>query len=226
MAADRILIFAKRPAAGHVKTRLTPPLPPDEAAAVYEACMRDVIARAARERARVELWYRNELRAREYFEKELPHIPSLPQVAGDLGDRMRDAFARSFADGAERVVIMGSDSPTLPDNILHAAFDDLREVCVVLGPSMDGGYYLIGLNREGWSDAATLFDAIPWSGADVFKMTVERIERAGLSSRLLPGWYDVDTLEDLRRAIIDSSCDSNLCRWATRAASAHFLNAG
>lgn len=225
MAADRILVFAKRPAAGHVKTRLTPPLPPDEAAAVYEACLRDVIVRAAHERAQVEIWYRDELRAREYFEKELTHLPLHAQAQGDLGARMHDAFARSFADGAERIVIIGSDSPTLPEAIMHAAFDDLREVSLVLGPSVDGGYYLIGIERTAWAGAGPLFHAIGWSGPDVFKTTVERAERAGLSLRLLPGWYDVDTIEDLRRAVIDSRGDSHLCRWASRAETTHLLNA-
>src|SRR5688500_13287315 len=107
MAADRILVFAKRPAAGHVKTRLTPPLPPDEAANVYEACVRDVIALAARQRARVELWYVDEERARTWFQKEMPNLPAEAQANGDLGVKMLDAFERSFEDGAERVVIIG-----------------------------------------------------------------------------------------------------------------------
>src|SRR5688572_4010212 len=133
MAADRILVFAKRPAAGSVKTRLTPPLPPDEAANVYEACVRDVIALAARQRARVEVWYVDEPRARMWFDTEMPHIRAHPQRDGDLGQRMLDAFTRSFADGAERVVIIGSDSPTLPETVLNAAFDDLHEVDVSIG---------------------------------------------------------------------------------------------
>jgi len=225
MAADRILVFAKRPAAGHVKTRLTPPLPPDEAAAVYEACLRDVIGVAARQRAQVEVWYHDDLRAGEYFESELPHLATIAQSEGDLGAKMLDAFRRSFEDGAERVLIIGTDSPTLPETVLNAAFDDLHEADVVVGPSIDGGYYLIGLRATAFERAGSLFDSIAWSGADVFRSTLERIERAGLQSRVLPGWYDVDTIEDLRQALVDAADGSHLCRWAERPESIHFMNA-
>lgn len=226
MAADRILVFARRPAAGLVKTRMTPPLPPDEAACVYEACLRDVIAHAARQRARVELWFDQVPGAHDYFVTEMPHLPAYAQAQGDLGAKMLDAFARSFGDAAERVVIIGSDLPTLPDNILNAAFDDLHEVDVVIGPSLDGGYYLIGLRALAWHAGQRLFGGVGWSGSDVFKTTMGHIERSGLSSRVLPGWYDVDTIDDLRQAIQDAAAESNLSRWAARPEAIHFLNAG
>ena len=226
MAADRILVFAKRPAAGRVKTRLTPPLPPDEAASVYEACLRDVIALAARQRGRVEIWYDSDPGAAAYFASELHHLRAAAQATGDLGFRMQDAFSRSFDDGAERVIIIGSDSPTLPETVLNAAFDDLHEVDVAIGPSVDGGYYLIGTRADAWPRARALFDGITWSSADVFRGTVGRIVELQLTSRVLPGWYDVDTVEDLRQAIRDAAQDSNLCRWAERPEALRFLNGG
>lgn len=226
MAADRILVFAKRPAAGHVKTRLTPPLPPDEAATVYEACLRDVISQAARQRARVEVWYHDEPRALDYFQTEMPHLMLHAQCSGDLGMKMLDAFTRSFADGAERVVIIGTDAPTVPENILNAAFDDLHEIDVVIGPSVDGGYYLIGLRAGAFESATLLFDSITWSGADVFKNTMERAQSAALTTRVMPGWYDIDTIEDLRQALADTDNESNLGRWGGRPEAIHFLNAG
>ena len=226
MAVDRILIFAKRPAAGHVKTRLTPPLPPDEAAAVYEACLRDVITLCARERATLELWYHDDPLAVTYFTNEFPHIVSKPQRDGSLGEKMFDAFARSFADGAGRVIIIGSDVPTLSDNIVHAALDDVRDSGMVLGPTSDGGYYLIGLDQNAWKNATSLFDDVAWSTAAVFHQTITNARRAGLDARVLPGWYDVDTIEDLRQALADADAQSNLARWAERPDSAYFLNAG
>lgn len=226
MSADRILIFAKRPAAGRVKTRLTPPLPPDEAVTVYEACLRDVIALATRQRASVQLWYHDELRAAVYFASELPHLHARAQAEGDLGAKLHDAFERSFRDGAERVIIIGTDSPTLPETVLNTAFDDLHDVDVALGPSLDGGYYLVGLRRSAWPRAGSLFDAIAWSGPAVFRTTMERSERAALSVRVQPPWYDVDTIEDLRRAVLDARPDSALGRWAERPEAGHFLNAG
>src|SRR5688572_24655367 len=138
MSADRLLIFCRPPLAGRVKTRLSPTIAPDDAATLYEASLRDVIALAGRERARVELWYDGQ-DAERYFTEQYPHIITQRQSSGELGARQRDAFERSFADGAERVVLIGSDSPTLPEGHLNAAFDDLREAPGVVGPARDGG---------------------------------------------------------------------------------------
>jgi uncharacterized protein len=226
MAVDRLLVYGKAPEAGRVKTRLTPPLPPDEAASVYEACLRDVIALCARERARVELWYHADGRADDYFAREFPHLTLQRQSTGDLGAKMKDSFARSFADGAQHVMIIGSDVPTLPESIINAALDDVRDAELVIGPTLDGGYYLVGLNAQAWPRAQTLFDDIAWSTDAVFRLTAAKAESAGLDTRVLPGWYDVDTIEYLRQALLDAQTESNLSRWATRPAALHFLNSG
>lgn len=226
MAAERAIIFGKVPAAGRVKTRLTPPLPPDEAAALYEASLRDVVVLCARERARVELWYHAEGRAADYFAREFPHLRSSEQIDGDLGKKMRDAFSRSFADGAERVFIIGSDVPTLPEASLNAALQSLREAEMVIGPTMDGGYYLIGFDRSGWSKGALVFDDIAWSTNAVFRATIDRASAAGLDIRVLPAWYDIDGIDDVRQALLDAEQESNLSRWGARPEAIHFINAG
>ena len=226
MAADRALVFGKRPAAGQVKTRLTPPLPPDEAAAVYEACLHDVVTLCARERARVELWYHADPQAEEYFAYEFPHLTIAEQGSGHLGEKMRDAIARSFADGAQRVLVIGSDVPTLPEATLHAALQGLRDAEMVIGPTLDGGYYLIGFAHEVWPRAQMLFDDVEWSTDAVFRTTIERAAHAGIDLRVLPGWYDVDTIDDLRQALLDAAPESNLGRWAARPEAAYFINAG
>ncbi|MBX6366086.1 MAG: TIGR04282 family arsenosugar biosynthesis glycosyltransferase [Gemmatimonadetes bacterium] len=213
MSADRLLVFARRPAAGRVKTRLTPPLAPDDAAQLYEAGLRDVVASAARERARIEIWYDAGAQADAYFATEFPLLVRVPQAAGSLGERMEDALARSFADGAERVVIVGSDAPTLPLSSIAAAFDDLHEVDAVLGPAADGGYYLVGVRAAGWPRAAALFRDIPWSTDEVLRRSAERPEAVGLTIRLLPGWYDLDRAEDLARARADADPESHVGRW-------------
>ncbi|MBI4543737.1 MAG: TIGR04282 family arsenosugar biosynthesis glycosyltransferase [Gemmatimonadetes bacterium] len=223
MLPDRLLIFAKLPAAGRVKTRLTPPLPPDEAASVYEACLRDVVARSARERARVELWYEDGAGAEAYFQAEFAHLPQGVQATGDLGEKLRDAFQRCFDDQGERTVIIGSDSPTLPEGVLGAAFDDLHEVDAVLGPTRDGGYYLVGVRGASWPRAERLFRGIPWSSDEVFRTTLERSAECGLELRLLPGWYDIDRLEDLQQALDDVPADSHLGRWLASPAAQLYL---
>lgn len=226
MAAERAIIFGKLPAAGRVKTRLTPPLPPDEAAALYEASLRDVVVLCAHERARVELWYHAEPRAADYFAREFPHLRSAEQIEGDLGRKMHDAFTRSFADGAERVFIIGSDVPTLPESHLNAALQSLREAEMVIGPTMDGGYYLVGFERSGWPKAASMFDDMAWSTNLVFRTTIERASVAGIDMRVLPAWYDMDTIEDVRQALLDAEQESNLSRWGGRPEAIHFINAG
>lgn len=244
--SDRLIVFARRPEAGRVKTRLTPPLSPDAAAEVYEACLRDVLALAAAERARIEIWFeeyagpdaaagsgrgaagagtsptqpagdarpgRTAGGSEAYFAREFPVVPLVRQAKGDLGERMADAFDRSFAAGAGRVLLLGSDSPTLPPDTLHAAFDHLLDAEGVLGPALDGGYYLVGLRREAWPAAAGLFREVPWSTPDVLRVTALRAAEAGLALRTLPGWYDIDRPEDLARARVDAPPDSHLARW-------------
>jgi rSAM/selenodomain-associated transferase 1 len=223
---DRVLVFAKAPVSGRVKTRLTPPLPPDEAAALYEACLRDVIALCARERARVELWYDDEHSARAYFATEFPHLTQAPQARGHLGEKMHDAFVRSFADGAQRTLIFGSDVPTLPEAVLNAAVAALRDAEMVVGPTLDGGYYLIGFTDDAWPRARQVFDDVAWSTDVVFRATVDKATQAGLRMHVLPGWYDVDTIADVRQALLDAQPDSNLARWSARPEVVHFINAG
>jgi uncharacterized protein len=223
MPVDRFIIFARRPAAGRVKTRLSPELPPDAAAAVYEACLRDVITAAARQRGRVELWYDAEPGGREYFESEFRHIHRQPQADGDLGERLGAAFAQCFGDGAARVLIAGSDAPTVPDAMYAAAFDHLHEADAVIGPTVDGGYYLMGLAAGAWPGARLLFHEVPWSTADVYATTIERASRAALDLRILPGWYDIDRVEDLNRARADMAPESHLARWLADAHAAGLL---
>ncbi|HEY8470006.1 MAG TPA: DUF2064 domain-containing protein [Longimicrobiales bacterium] len=213
MGSDRLLVFARWPAAEIAKTQLTPSLPPDEAVSVYEACLRDVLALAARERARVELWYEVEGRAREYFEAQFAHLPRAAQVPGGIGERLHDAFAWSFADDAGRTVIVASDSPTIPDGILTAAFADLREVDIVLGPTRTGRPYLLGLRAASWPRAAGLLRRVAWGVPAAVRETIEGAEAEGLTLRMLPGWYGIERPEDLVRAREDARPESHLARW-------------
>ncbi len=226
MAVDRLLVFAKAPVSGRVKTRLTPPLPPDEAAALYEACLRDVVALSARERARVELWYHDDDYAAGYFAAEFPHLSQFAQAGGQLGEKMHDAFARSFAEGAQRTMIIGSDVPTLPEAVLNAAVDALRDAEMVVGPTLDGGYYLIGFAHGAWPRAQSLFRDVAWSTETVFRATVDKAAAADLRMNVLPGWYDLDTIDDLRQALLDAQPGSNLARWGARPEAMQFINAG
>ena len=118
-----------------------------------------------------------------------------PQAEGDLGDRMQRFFVQRFAAGAERVILIGSDSPTLPGEYLQEAFRLLDEHPVVLGPTDDGGYYLVGLRNL----VPPIFQRVTWSSANVWDQTVDHLRDCDTPFAVLPAWYDVDDVHDLRR---------------------------
>jgi rSAM/selenodomain-associated transferase 1 len=117
----------------------------------------------------------------------------LPQADGDLGVRMKDAFAHAFADGAEHVVIVGSDLPEVSASLLRRAFELLGAHRAVIGPARDGGYYLLGLRRL----VSGIFDGMEWSTPHVLRATLERFSAAGVEPAALEELADVDTVDDL-----------------------------
>ena len=137
-----------------------------------------------------------------------PCIKLVPQAEGDLGDRLGRFIGDRLDGGADRVVVIGTDSPTLPPALIARALDDLADADLVLGPATDGGYYLVGCSRR-----LPIFDGIAWSRDTVLAETVARLTDPRWRLSLLPPWYEVDTPEGwavlrghvraLRRAGID-----------------------
>ena len=127
------------------------------------------------------------------FEELAPGALMLPQVEGDLGARMLDAFVRASAAGATATVAIGADSPHLEPDRLREAFEELERHDLVLGPSADGGYYLIGLRAP----VPALFDGIDWSTEQVLRQTVERARVERLDFVGLPAEFDVDSPGEL-----------------------------
>lgn len=117
----------------------------------------------------------------------------MPQQGTDLGERMKQLIEGAFGAGAERVVLIGSDSPDLPTALVEQAFQRLNDDPVVIGPSADGGYYLIGAARS----LPPIFDDMPWSTSSLAACTIRRLEEAGIGFSLLPSWRDVDDQADL-----------------------------
>ena len=197
---NALIVVAKRPAAGHTKTRLSPPLSPDQAALLYECFLRDTLELMRRVTRRVPgvkpvIAYLPR-DAESYFAQLAPEFDRMVQTGDDLGARLDHALQRYLALGYERVAIMNSDGPTLPIDHLAAAFDALSDHAdVVLGPSDDGGYYLIGLKKP----APRLLREVQMSTPRVTADTLALAEAEGLRVKLLPVWYDVDDVESLRR---------------------------
>jgi len=193
-----LMIFAKKPVPGEVKTRLSPRLSAAEAAELYSCMLQDTLA-TARGLARITpvIFFQDDPGAVEYFAAVAPEIESLPQSGEDLGERMRRAFAGMFARGFKEVVIIGTDSPNLPRGYIVEAFRllEAEPVDLVLGPADDGGYYLMGLKRV----RDELFTGIIWSSGEVLAATVERAKGSLLGVSFLPMWHDIDTAADLER---------------------------
>lgn len=195
MSADRLLVFVKAPRPGAVKTRLAAALGGEAAAALYRAIAEEEIrgtAPRAGEYARVICFDPPD--ARDEVTRWLPGVPLRPQEGADLGARMSSAFAEAFASGARRVAIVGTDVPACGRGHVAEALRALDEHDLVLGPTHDGGYYLIALDRP----RPALFPSIPWSTPSVLPATVERAGVLGLGVRMLDPLRDIDTLEDVR----------------------------
>jgi uncharacterized protein len=118
------------------------------------------------------------------------------QQGGDLGQRMKNAFESAFGRGHEKVVLLGSDSPDLPDEFIKNAFSLLETSDAVVGPAADGGYYLVGFSRN--SFAAAAFENISWSSEKVLEQTLCALKNLNKNVSLLPTWHDIDTIDDLR----------------------------
>ena len=196
-----LVVFAKWPAPGHVKTRLCPPLTPGQAAELAHAFLLDTVERAMRLRD-VQIWVAYApTDARTHFANALPAgIRYLPQRGHDLGEREWHVFADLFREQVSPVLLMGSDLPTLPLGHLEAAFRLLSEakVRVVFGPSRDGGYYCVGAKPDA-AGLTPLFENIAWGTDAVLRQTLEQARRHDIEVRLAPEWDDVDTFDDVRR---------------------------
>ena len=201
MAANALVIFAKWPLPGQVKTRLCPPLRSDQAAELARCFLLDTVERVSR-LEEVQVWVAfTPADSEARFRALLPaSVCYLPQRGADLGERELNIFVDLFEGAATRVAIMGSDIPSVPLAYLRSAFDLLKnpDCDAVLGPSRDGGYYCIG-TQAGHAGLPALFEHIEWSTEKVMQQTLQQARLHNLNVRLIPRWYDVDTVKDMRK---------------------------
>jgi rSAM/selenodomain-associated transferase 1 len=201
-------LFAKQPLPGQVKTRLAGCTSAEWAARVADAFLRDTVERLIRVHARRFVVF-SPAEASAFFAALVQdRFALVPQCPGQLGQRMEAFITLQIQAGAEAVVLVGTDSPTLPVSFIEQAFRELGQADVVLGPATDGGYYLIGCGRR----VPPVFEGIDWSSSRVLAQTVAALSAAcGLAGStaspakpqaaewrlaVLPPWYDVDTLDD------------------------------
>jgi rSAM/selenodomain-associated transferase 1 len=215
-----LIVVAKRPAPGRTKTRLTPPLSPEQAAALYESFLQDTLELMRQvpgvRRAIAYL----PVGARSYFAQLAPDFDLIPQTGADLGVRLDNALTHYLEHGYDHAAIMNSDGPTLPSGHLRQAFTALSDHAdVVLGPSDDGGYYLIGLQRP----APRLLREVRMSTPHVTADTLALAREENLRVTLLPSWYDVDDVAALQRLRVELKSAPPSCAAHTRAFMAHHM---
>jgi len=192
--SNALIVVAKRPTPGKTKTRLSPPLTPELASALYESFLFDTLdqMRQVADSHHV-IAYLDEP---DYFKRLAPDFELTPQEGDDLGERLDHALTSYLSRGYQHAVIMDSDSPTLPADYLSQAFHVLSEGAdVVLGPCDDGGYYLIGIKRP----APRLLREVHMSTPTVATETIALAKDEGLNLISLPTWYDVDDAASLYR---------------------------
>lgn len=186
-----VLVFQKNAILGKVKTRLASEIGKHRALEIYGGLIQSTYS--VLEDVAAPVW--------TYFSDYIPEIGNKPteksfiQEGKDLGERMANAFARSFELGMEKVVLIGTDCPMLESRHLLRAFELLTNSDLVLGPATDGGYYLIGMKHR----ADYLFEGIPWSTAAVLMQTIAVAKVRGLHFTLLDELSDIDTLGDWER---------------------------
>jgi len=197
MSDRALVVFLKHPAPGAVKTRLAAAIGPGAAAELYRALAEHVLEATTPAAGEYErLVFFDPPEAREEMRAWLPGVRLLAQSGGDLGARMRDAVGRAFARGASRVAIVGTDAPGLSREAVVQALAALDVADVVIGPTEDGGYYLLALREP----RPELFAGIAWSTPHVAGETRARAAAARLVVREIGRQRDLDTVEDLRAA--------------------------
>lgn len=198
---DVLIVFAKLPEPGKVKTRLAKDLGDQKAAEIYSVIARDIISRvSSSEKYTTAIFYdppdkKNEIiswlediapvESHNYFEQE----------GNILGERISYAFEKVFSGGADRAVIIGTDCSEVSAEMIEDTFEELRGYDTVIGPAQDGGYYLLGLSRYD----PLIFQDIEWSTERVFEQTLRRVQEQGLNCKILKTLSDIDNIEDLKR---------------------------
>lgn len=206
--AAAILVFAKAPLPGRVKTRLQPAWTPAQAAELHRAFVDDLLDMLATLQPGVAVELHTDIATDAWGR---PGVSRHLQAEGDLGVRMLHALEHSIASGAIPTMVLGGDAPSLP--VSHVQELLAMEADVALGPSEDGGYYAICCRRT----HPAMFEGVEWSSVRALDDTVRAAQKAGLSVALGPTWFDIDSAGDLARLItVPRHTAAVLVQWGTR----------
>lgn len=193
MSKEHLCVFVKNPQLGKVKTRLAKSIGNEKALQVYQYLLHRTKSIVDQLSFDVTIWYADQPDQNNIWEDYRKQI----QVNEHLGLRMYHAIEESNRNGYESTCLIGSDCPNLTNEIIYSAFEQLQSKDLVIGPAVDGGYYLIGMK----GNYKPLFENINWSTSTVLESTILSADRLGLSYHFLPQLSDIDTLDDLIRTL-------------------------
>jgi rSAM/selenodomain-associated transferase 1 len=199
MKRQCLIIFVKSPEAEGVKSRLGATIGRQKTRQLYRCFVEDLLDALDKGNYGLKIFFYPPDRLQDLSGWLGCYRSYEPQTGDDLGQRMKNAFEKCFADGFEAVILIGSDSPDLPREIIDEGFAALTSCDAVIGPSLDGGYYLIGFKSETF--LPDLFTGIPWSTDGVLKSTLAIVDQKGFRVSILSPWRDIDTHEDLKALI-------------------------
>jgi len=194
MNGEALIVFARPPIAGQVKSRLLSLITDQEAADLYQTFLIDSLKQYSQLNVGVRLYMTDTLPS------DIPlYGASIRRQYGDgLGQRMQHAFTETATEGYQQIVIIGTDHPTLPTPFIQGAFKGIsKSPAISIGPTEDGGYYLLGMNPV----IDNFFEGITYSRSDVYEKTLERAYQSSSNVVQLPEWYDVDYPSDLKRLV-------------------------
>jgi uncharacterized protein len=194
-----MLLFVKYPTPGKVKTRLAKDIGEYSATEAYRYFVNDTLNILSQLSIPTIICYSPDALLTDYQTWLGDHQTYLKQEGNELGSRLDNSFKSAFNMGYQKVLVMGSDSPDIPASTLSTAIQKLNTSDTVIGPTTDGGYYLLGLTKQGYT--RDLFSDIEWSTEHVFNQTKDKIEKQNLSVSQLPLWSDIDELTDLTELI-------------------------
>lgn len=207
-----LLIFTRIPVAGKVKTRLMTSLSPQECAAIQEAMVYDLIEKLSilekENHCDMFLCFSDETEPTAFLSQLPSWLHVFPQEGDDIGERMQHGFGVLFSKGYEQVVLTGSDIPTVHAPVIQNAFAKLSETDVVLGPSCDGGYYLLGANQMELRPIFTGSD-LAWGKSSVYEQTLSKCHRQKWTVSEVDQLLDIDEPDDLAQYRHDPLKDNN-----------------
>lgn len=192
---DCLILFVKKPVAGKVKTRLAEKIGPDRARAIYVSFVEDILLMLIKLDINVVIYYSGYETQEATLAWPIDTFVCRKQTGTDLGGRMKNAFEEIFKEDFTRAILIGSDIPDLPAEHISQGFESLGNHDVVIGPAVDGGYYLIGFKREGFTP--DVFNNIAWSTDRVLSETLQVLKSNCIAPHFLNMWSDVDTEDDL-----------------------------